>query len=107
MADEIMAIDVMNYLFTPERAKRTIVQEEIQGLFRGGRPPDQWAKGFTPEEFVAQMDEAGFDKVLIPAMKMFSYRSQKLIVDDPVEEVYELTKKFPDRSYNQILSLPR
>ncbi len=53
------------------------------------------------------MDEAGFDKVLIPAMKMFSYRSQKLIVDDPVEEVYELTKKFPDRSYNQILSLPR
>jgi predicted TIM-barrel fold metal-dependent hydrolase len=96
MTDDIRAIDVMNYLFTPERAKRTIVHEEILGLFRGN-PPPQWGKGFSGEEVIAQMDEGGFEKVLIPATKMWSYRSQKLIVDDSIDEIYELVKKFPDR----------
>ena len=63
----------------------------------GGKPPEVLVKGLTPEEFVAQMDEAGFEKVLFPAVKMYSYRDRKLSMDDPVDEVYEVVKKFPDR----------
>lgn len=93
MAQDIKAIDVMNYLFTPERARRTMAEEDYKRLFSTTRPPDQMAKGFTVEEFVAQMDEAGYEKTLIPALRMYSYRNRKLISNDPIEEVYEVAKK--------------
>ncbi len=51
----------------------------------------------TAEEFVAQMDEFGYDKVFIPAIKMWSNWDKKLIWDYKPEEVYEHVKDYPDR----------
>ena len=51
----------------------------------------------TTEEFVAQMDEFGYDKIFIPAIKMWSHWDKKLIWDYKPEEVYEHVKDYPDR----------
>ena len=44
-------------------------------------------KGKTVAEFVAMMDEAGCDKVLIPAIRMFSYKRKTMVWDITEEEV--------------------
>lgn len=96
MNDEIMAIDVMNYPFTPEGMKKFWSSPEMQEMAQrvlGGHTP----KGVSPEEFVAQMDEAGFEKVLVSAVKMGSYRGRWLANDFSVDEVYEMIKDYPDR----------
>ena len=103
MTGEIKAIDILNYLFTPESSKRDWDdQEDIQemlsrilkiplGTKLPGRP------GLTAEEFVAKMDEAGVEKVMLPAIKMYSYLYRKMVMDVSIDEVNEQVKKFPDR----------
>ena len=103
MTGEIKAIDILNYLFTPESSKRDWDdQEDIQemlsrilkiplGTKLPGRP------GLTAEEFVAKMDEAGVEKVMFPAIKMYSYLYRKMVMDVTIDEVYEQVKQFPDR----------
>ena len=51
----------------------------------------------TTKEFVAQMDEVGYDKIFIPAIKMWSHWDKKMIWDYKPEEVYEHVKDYPDR----------
>lgn len=96
MSDQIMAVDVMNYPFTPEGMKKfwsSPEMKEMSDRVLGGHVP----QGVSPEEFVAQMDEAGFDKVLISAVKMGSYRGKWLANDFTNREVYEMIKGHPDR----------
>ena len=96
MGDNIMAVDVMNYPFTSEGVKKFWSSPEMQEMAQrvtGGHIP----KGDSPKEFVAQMDEAGFEKVLISAVKMGSYRGRWLANDFSVDEVYEMIKDYPDR----------
>jgi len=96
MAEEIMAIDVMNYPFTPEGMKKFWASPEMKEMadrVLGGHTPS----GVSPEQFVADMDGAGFEKVLIAAIKMGSYRGKGLANDFSNEEVYEITQKYPKR----------
>lgn len=97
--DDIKAIDVMNYPFWPQPDQPD--GEEIQIMLRTifkGRAPTPPEAGFTPEQFVAEMDRAGYDKVLITATIMYSWRNKKLIMNTSVDEVYEkVVKKYPDR----------
>jgi len=96
MSDEIMAIDVMNYPFTPESMKKFWSSPEMKEMadrVLGGHTP----QGVSPEQFVAEMDEAGYEKVFIAAVKMGSYRGRWLANDFTNQEVYEMTKNYPDR----------
>ena len=96
MSDEIMAIDVMNYPFTPEGMKKFWASAEMKEMsvrVLGGHAP----QGVTAEQFVADMDDAGFDKVFIVAVKMGSYRGRWLANDFSNQEVYEMIKGYPDR----------
>lgn len=96
MSDEIMAIDVLNYPFTPEGVKKfwsSSEMTEMSNRVLGGHLP----LGSSPEKFVAEMDEARFDKVLIAAVKMGSYRGRWLANDFTNQEVYEMIKDYPDR----------
>ena len=75
MSDQIMAIDVMNYPFTKEGMGKFWSSPEMKEMSQrvlGGKTPP----GVPPDKFVAQMDEAGFDKVLISAVNMGSYRGK-------------------------------
>lgn len=96
MAEEIMAIDVMNYPFTPEGMKKFWSSPEMKEMAErvlGGHTP----QGVSPEQFIAEMDAAGFEKVLIAAIKMGSYRGKWMANDFSNEEVYEIIKKYPKR----------
>jgi hypothetical protein len=114
MAEDIKAIDALNYPFSTEAWKLRVGAEDVReamktvlkGLLKGQPPPSADSiTGSTPKEFVAQLDEAGYDKAIIVGLKMWSYRKHKLSWDFTVDEVYQLTKDFPDRligaaSYN-------
>jgi predicted TIM-barrel fold metal-dependent hydrolase len=96
MSEQIMAVDVMNYPFTPEGMKKfwsgPEMKEMSERVLGGHTPP-----GVAPEQFVAQMDEAGFEKVLISAVKMGSYRGKRMANDFSNKEVYEMIKDHPGR----------
>lgn len=96
---ENKVIDVLNYPFNPEQQKRFWGTPEmkimIDTLIKSGGPPPH-VEG-TPEEVIAQMDEAGVDKVMIAAVKMYSWRQRRMGVEYTNEEVYELVKYNPKR----------
>jgi hypothetical protein len=94
----IKAIDILCNLFTPDSMEKNWVkQKELSRLVKWWHLEDRM-KGHTPEEFVKIMDEAGVDKVLIPAIKMRSYKYyNEMVWNISNEEVYEVVKKFPDR----------
>ncbi len=94
------AIDVMWYLFTPEAMRRWWAEEahpEIRKLVRWWKLEERAKKGYTIEEMVAEMDEAGVDKVCIPQVKLRSYLKGDMIWDLTLEEVYEVVKTNPQR----------
>ena len=96
MSDEIMAIDVLNYPFTPEGMKKfwaSVEMKEMAERVLGGHTPE----GMAAEQFIADMDDAGFEKVFIVAVKMGSYRGRWLANDFNNQEVYEMIKGYPDR----------
>ena len=96
MTDEIMAIDIMNYPFTPEGMKKFWSSPEMKEMSErvmGGHTP----QGSPTEQFIAEMDEAGFEKAFIAAVKMGSYRGRWLANDFTNQEVYEIIKNYQDR----------
>lgn len=96
MSEGTMAIDVLNYPFTPEGTKKFWSSPEMTEMANrvlGGHTP----QGSSPEEFVAEMDETGYDQVFICAVKMGSYRRRWLANDFTNQEVYEMIKGYPDR----------
>lgn len=96
MAD-VKAIDIMCYLFTREAIKRDwYEQEEMVRVIRWWHLEEQ-VRGYTVPEFVALLDEAGVDKVCIPAVKIMSYRTRQMIWDTSLAEVVEVVEQRPDR----------
>lgn len=91
-------IDVWCNLFTEYGIKATFLNNSEVYFMMG----QQWGrtgnmKWFTPEEFMARMDELGVEKVCIPSIKIGSYRERCLATDIPHEVVAELVQRWPDR----------
>lgn len=94
-----MTIDFHCNFFTPEAFRKYwIEQEEMYRVVKWWRQEDRF-KGHTPEAFVAMMDDAGLDKALIPAIRMMSYQTKKMVWDIPEEEVAEAVSRCPGRLY--------
>lgn len=84
-------------LFTPEGIRACFLdQEELREVFRWWRLEDH-LRGFPPPEFLALLDAAGVEMVLVPAAKMRSFRTQRLFWDVPIRDVAELIETAPDR----------
>jgi len=122
--EDIRPIDIMNYPFwdptawqarefeiistTMFRTRTQLASEHrrnilLETMKRPVKPVP--APTSTPDEFVAQMDEVGYDKVFIHALKMWSHWDKRLIWDYKVDEVCEHLKNHRDRllvavSYN-------
>ncbi len=105
--EDIKAIDVMNYPFTPELQDKFWAGYELQmmmkQMFKGRSPMVRC----TPNEFISQMDEAGYEKVLISMPKIYSWNEKKLAIDYTLEEINQLVKTHPNRlvglaSYNPL-----
>ena len=105
---DIKAIDVMNYMFTPEVVAPLNTGYEInlmEQMIFGRKGGGMFDGGMSPEKFIEGMDAAGIEKTIITALKLWSYHDHKLMWDIPIESVAELCKKYPDRfegraSYN-------
>ena len=67
--------------------------QEMSNRILGGHTP----QGVSAKEFISDMDQSGFDKVFIVAIKMGSYRGRWLANDFTNKEVYEMIKDYPDR----------
>jgi len=92
----IQAIDYWINPFTPEYMKRCWVDEPEFGMFSGGQLIGRFV-GYTVEEFIRSMDEAGVEKAFIPSWKMFSFKRKELMWNFSVEEIAELVAQAPDR----------
>src|SRR3990167_4809727 len=94
----VKAIDYMNYYFSAsikERYDKARTGEMVCRI-----ETSRGAGGFpalTAEQMIAQMDEAGVEKVFLVAWTMFSYWSKKVLVETQIEEIAEVTRKYPDR----------
>lgn len=96
MTDTIMAIDVMNYPYTQEGMAKfweSYEMNEMSQRILGGHKP----QGVSAEDFIADMDKAGFEKVMFAAVKMGSYKKNEPANNFSAKEVYEMIKDHPDR----------
>ena len=90
-------IDYWCNLFTPEGIRACFTeQEELAEVFRWWKLEDH-LEGYSPKEFAGLLDRAGVEMVLVPAAKMHSFRTRRLIWDVPVRAVTELVEQAPDR----------
>ena len=92
-----MPIDFHCNLFTPESIKKNWYDApEMYRLIKWWKMEDR-VKGKTVEEFVKLLDDAGCDKVMVPAIRMFSYKRKVMVWDISEEEVLEAVKSSGDR----------
>ena len=92
------AIDVWCNPFTPEGIKHLFLDNEEVYFMMGvqwGRTANM--KGYSAEQFVANMDRLGMEKVCVPALKQAFYRKNKMGADFDYADIAKLVKKFPDR----------
>jgi predicted TIM-barrel fold metal-dependent hydrolase len=102
-----MAIDIWCNLFTPEAIdKFWWQQDEIASVVKWwGLAPR--VVGRSVDEFVSYMDSTGMDIVLVPAAKMSSWRTQRLIWDISESEVQAVADNAPGRIYGLVGIDPR
>ena len=90
-------IDYWCNIFTPEGIRACFTdQEELREVFRWWRLEDH-LRGYPLGEFLGHLDAAGVEMVLVPAAKMRSFRSQRMLWEVPVRDVAELIEQAPDR----------
>ncbi len=97
------AIDIWVNPFTPEIVKRDWIDyakkhpDLEQGLSRWGILK-RVGQGFTPAEYIAQMNEIGVDKSFIPSFKMGSYFPPgEFWMNLTNEEIKNIVDQYPDR----------
>jgi len=91
------AIDVWCNLFT-EEGIRIVFTENPEVSFTMGQ---QWGRshlmvGYEPEEMFERMDANGVERVVIPALKQYLFRTREL-VSVPWQSVAKLIERYPDR----------
>lgn len=92
-----MPIDFHCNLFTPEAIQKNWFDApEMLRLIKWWRMEDR-IQGKSVEEFLAMMDAAGCDKVLIPAIRMMSFQTKGMVWDISEEEVFSVTRQCPER----------
>ncbi|MBS38486.1 MAG: amidohydrolase [Thiotrichales bacterium] len=93
------AIDILCNHFTQESIDKNFLQneEELDRFEAVGRMHN--LVGREPGELLAELSEVGVDKLLVTAIKVWSYRRQCKDVWTETEEVVELTTAHPDRIF--------
>jgi predicted TIM-barrel fold metal-dependent hydrolase len=100
MDEGLMAIDIMNYLFTHDFMSEWMSSEEMRIMDRTimkGKNREVVSRGWSAEEFISRMNEGKYEKVLIAGLQMFSHLNKKFMAYASVDQVYEQVKKYPDR----------
>jgi uncharacterized protein len=98
-ADLHGAVDIWVNMFTPDACRRVYFEaEEMHGVVEWWHIEDI-AKGQDVSTFLKTLDANGVSKVVIPSMKMWSYRKKSMMYSIEVEEIAEVSAEAPDRIY--------
>ena len=91
------AIDILCNHFTADNIRRNFLDNpaEVETFERTGLIDN--LTGRTPEDFVAYLDQAGVDKVLITAIQVWSHFEQRMSVRTEPEEIHDASRAAPDR----------
>ena len=91
------AVDYWCNLFTPEGIRACFTdQDELREVFRWWHLEDRLV-GYPLAEFLGVLDAASVETVLVPAARMRSFRTQRMLWEVPVRDVAELIEGAPDR----------
>ncbi len=96
-AGSFPAIDFMYYVATEEFMRRWDAAKQGELVCRMERSIGGLPRYVTIEAMLAQMDEAGVEKVFITQCKMWSYWRKCMTMDTRLEEVLQYTERYPDR----------
>ena len=94
---DVKAIDFMYYVATPEFMERWDRAKSGELVCRMERAIGGLPRFTSIDTMMAQMDEAGVDKVFITQCKMWSYRRKWMYMDTRLEDVLQYTEQHPDR----------
>ncbi|MDQ3816871.1 MAG: amidohydrolase family protein [Acidobacteriota bacterium] len=97
MALKMKAIDFMYYVATREFMEQWDRAKEGELLCRMEKAIGGLPRFNSIEEMMAQMDEAGVEKVFITQCKMWSYWRKWMYMDTRLEDVLQYTEKYPKR----------
>lgn len=90
-------IDYWHQPFTEEGMKKAYIDDPEQNQVAKWWGLD--IRGRTPDQFIADMDKNGVDKVLIPSGKIKSYTRQVLQWNFQTEDIHKIIKDHPTRLY--------
>jgi predicted TIM-barrel fold metal-dependent hydrolase len=94
---DAQAIDFMYYVATPEFISRWNEAKKGELLCRMERAIGGLPQFASIDAMLAQMDEAGVERVFITQTKMWSYRNKWMYMDTSLEEVAQYTRRHPGR----------
>ncbi len=99
----VLAIDYWCNLFTEAGLKRFRDSKMLRYAFELFGRQERIAEGAgrPPETFLKELDEAGVERILIPAFKMGDPWSH-LEMNQPEEEIAALSQRFPKRIYGLV-----
>jgi predicted TIM-barrel fold metal-dependent hydrolase len=101
------AIDYWCNIFTPDGIRRCFVEpDEIAEVIAWWGMESRLVGHSTPD-FVAKLDAAGVDAVLVPSARMASYETGQLLWNVAEDDVAELTREAPGRVYGLFGINPR
>ncbi len=93
------AIDILCNHFTQASIDKNYIDnaEEAGQFAHVGRTGN--LKGHEPAELLAHLSSLGVEKILVTAIKIWSFRNQRMSASTSVAEVAELSGAFPDRIF--------
>ncbi|MBI4482978.1 MAG: amidohydrolase [Acidobacteria bacterium] len=97
MRNGIKAIDFMYYVATPEFIAKWNAAKKGELICRMEKAIGGLPQFDTLEAMLAEMDEAGVEKVFITQTKMWSYWNKWMYMDTKLEEVTQYTSRYPKR----------
>ncbi|MFS0823892.1 amidohydrolase family protein [Bacillus sp. 1P02SD] len=97
MEKELGIIDCWTNVFTPEALHRMYIETEELFQIVNWWGMHEKVKGHKVDDFISILDEAGIEKVLIPAFRMQSFQTKQMLWDFDNKEIYNLVQMQPDR----------
>jgi predicted TIM-barrel fold metal-dependent hydrolase len=81
MTADTRAIDYWTNIFTPDGLRKMYLENDELSRLVSWWNMDERLKGYSPEEFVAMLDQVGVGKVFVPSFKMWSYKHKAPLLD--------------------------
>jgi len=93
------SIDILSADFTPYGIRKNYLEnvEEASRFAQVGRTKNMIS--YEPDAFIKRMDALEIEKVLVCAIKTWSFHHQRLLEDSTVEEVQTLISRHPSRLF--------